>query len=122
MIPGVNEGEKLYRFCQGLKLLIRLQVLKVGARSMDEAARIALNVDSAMFGEGMLPFQAQGRPYFDARSYGPPPTPMEIGNVEKHRNRFGSGCFRRKRLLKKTPASYAIRKDAELGSIATGSH
>ncbi len=57
MIPGVNKGEQLDRFCQGLKPNIRLEVLKSGARSMDKAARIALNEDSAMFGADMLPFQ-----------------------------------------------------------------
>ncbi len=66
---------------------------------MDEAARIALNVDSAMFGVGMLPFRVQGHPYFGSRSYGSPPTHMEIGNVERQRNRFGSGSSRRNDLL-----------------------
>ncbi len=57
MIPGVNEAAQLDRFCQGLKPAYQVEVLKPGARSMDEAARIALNVDSAMFDPGMLPFQ-----------------------------------------------------------------
>ncbi len=49
MILGVNEGEQLDRFCQSLKPHVRLEVLKPGARITDEAARIALNVDSTMF-------------------------------------------------------------------------
>ncbi len=99
MIPGVNEREQLDRFCHGLKPHIKLEVLKAGARSLDEAARIALNVDSAMFGTVLLPFQAQGRPYFDSRSYGLPPTLIEIGNVERQWNRFARGSSRRKDLL-----------------------
>ncbi len=98
MIPGMNGGENVDHFCQGLKPHIKIEVLKAGARSMDEDARIALKVNSAMFGSGMLPFQAQGRPYFDSRSDGPPPTSTEIGNVERQRNPFGKGSSRRKDL------------------------
>ncbi len=98
MIPGVNEGEQLDRFCQGLKPHIRLEELKTGARSMYGPARIPMNVDSAMFGAGMLSFQVQGHPYFGSRSYGPIATPIEIGNVEWQRNRFESSSDRRKDL------------------------
>ncbi len=45
MILGVNEGDHLDRFCQGLKRHIRFEVLKAGARSMDKAVRMALTVD-----------------------------------------------------------------------------
>ncbi len=109
MIPGVSEGEQIDRFCQGLEPHIKLEVLKAGARSMDEAAGIALNVDSAMSGAGMLPFQAQGRKYFDSRSFGPLSTPMEIGNVERQRNRVGRGFSRRKDLLNN--ACFTWQKD-----------
>ncbi len=57
MIPGVNEGEQLDRFFHGLKRHIRLEVLRAGARSMDEAARIALNVASALLGAGCFRFK-----------------------------------------------------------------
>ncbi len=66
---------------------------------MDEAARMAHNVDSAIFRAGMLPFQAQKSSHFGSRSYGPPPTSMEIGKVERQRNLFQRGFSRRKYLL-----------------------
>lgn len=87
-IPGMSEGDKVDRFCQGLKPNIRLEVLKAGAQTMQEASKIALNVDSALFGAGMFNFQYGGR--FTGSQY----TPMEIGNVE-HRNndRRNNACF-----------------------------
>ena len=86
-IPGMIEDEQVDRFCQGLKPQIRLEVMKYGARTMSDASRIALNVDSALFGAGMLRFQPrQG-------SFGP--TPMDIGNLEqKDKDRRNNGCFR----------------------------
>ena len=53
-IPNMNEGEKVDRFCQGLKPQIKLDVMKSGAQSINDASRIALNVDSALFGAVML--------------------------------------------------------------------
>ena len=53
---------------------------------MNDASRIALNVDSALFGAGMLNFQpSQG-------NFGP--TPMDIGNVEqREKDRRNNACF-----------------------------
>ena len=86
-IPGMNEEEKVDRFCQGLKPQVRLEVMKSGARTMNDASRIALNVDSALFGAGFLNFQtSQG-------NFGP--TPMDIGNLEQRdKDRKNNGCFK----------------------------
>lgn len=48
------------RFCQGLKPNIGIEVLKAGAQKMPEASRIALNIDSALFGAEMVNFQSGG--------------------------------------------------------------
>ncbi len=80
-IPEVSEGEKIDRFCHGLKPQIRFEVLKTGPQTMEAAARTALNVDSALFGARMLSFQGHGSSVPGQRQSGP--TPMEIGNVEK---------------------------------------
>lgn len=69
-IPDMNDGEKLDKFCAGLKPHVRLEVLKAGPANIDAAARIALNVDSALFGAGMY---TGGQQYTG-------PQPMEIGN------------------------------------------
>ena len=71
-IPDMSDGEKLDKFCAGLKPIVRLEVLKAGPANVDAAARIALNVDSAMFGAGM----------FNSVQQYSQPQPMDIGNVE----------------------------------------
>lgn len=87
-IPGMSEGDRVDRFCQGLKPNIRLEVLKAGAQTMNEASRIALNVDSALFGAGMFNFQQGGG--FTRTQY----APMEIGNIEQRdKDRKKNACF-----------------------------
>ncbi len=87
-IPGMSEGEQVDRFCTGLKPQVRLEVMKAGAQTMIEASRIALNVDSALFGAGM--YYHRG---FGSQPVGP--TPMEIGNFEqKRKDRRRNACFR----------------------------
>lgn len=84
LIPNMTEDEKIDRFCVGLKPQIRLEVLKSGVQKFDEVTRIALNVDSALFGSGMFSDGAvrQLNTRVDR------PEPMEIGNVEREpRNR-----------------------------------
>ena len=54
---------------------------------MNDASRIALNVDAALFGSGMLNYQWSNRVSV--------PTPMEIGNVEqKDKDRRSNACFK----------------------------
>ena len=73
-IPGMNEEEKLDRFCAGLKNEVKIEVLKANPADLNAASTIALNVDNAIFGAGM----------FNRSSYGggAGPQPMDIGNVE----------------------------------------
>lgn len=86
-IPEINDGEKLDRFIQGLKPQVKIEVLKAGAKNLDEASRIALNVDSAIFGSRLNRFQAS-----DLRQS---PVPMEIGNTEqRRRDRANNACFK----------------------------
>ena len=83
-IPQMTEDEKVDRFCQGLKPQIRLEVMKAGARTMNDASRIALNVDAALYGAGAFsytPYQGPSRP-----------VPMDIGNVEQHPRVFRGAC------------------------------
>ena len=75
-IPDISEAEKLDKFLNGLKPMIRLEVLKSGCANMNDAYRIALNVDSALHGAGMLQSQ---NPL--VKSSGP--QPMEIGNIQR---------------------------------------
>lgn len=75
-IPGINDGEMWDRFCAGLKYEVRLEVMKSSVTSFEEAAKIALRVDSAIW--GVTRNVAGGFP----DSQGQAPTPMEIGNFE----------------------------------------
>ncbi len=66
----MSEGEQVDRFCHGLKPQVRLEVMNSGAQTINDAARIVLNVDAALVGPEMI-------------SYGGfmcsnPPTPTEI--------------------------------------------
>ncbi len=52
-ISGISNGEQLDCFCQGLKPHVGPEVLKAGVQTMNDASRIALNVDAALFGSEM---------------------------------------------------------------------
>ncbi len=75
-IPVISEGEQVDRFCQGLKPQVRLEIMKAGAQTMNDASRIALNVDAALFGAGM---------HHEYYGYSSGPTPIEIGNFEQRK-------------------------------------
>ena len=87
-IPGISEGEQIDRFAQWLKPQVRLEVLKSGAQTINDASRIALNVDAALFGAGMYHFHGNCNQGFG-------PTPMEIGNFEqREKDRKNNACFK----------------------------
>lgn len=48
-IPDVTDGEKWDRFCAGLKFDVRLEVIKSSFKMFEEAAQLALSIDSAIF-------------------------------------------------------------------------
>lgn len=54
----------------------------VGEMTLEDAGRIAPNVDIALFGSGMSSFQSNARPAYGSQSSGH--TPMEIGNLKKN--------------------------------------
>jgi Retrotransposon gag protein len=82
-IPGITDEEQLDRFCEGLKPEIKLEVLKSNVTSMNEAVRVALNVDSAFYGTRM---DMRNRNGFQRSDFSAPsPAPMEIGNVQSSR-------------------------------------
>ncbi len=70
----MSKGEQVDRFCERLKPNVRLEVMKTGVQSINEAPRIALILDAALFGAGM--YHAYDRE-------APGPTPIEIGNFEQ---------------------------------------
>jgi Retrotransposon gag protein len=82
-IPGITEEEQLDRFCEGLKPEIKLEVLKGNVNKMNEAVRIALNVDSALY--GVRPDARFRNGFQSSDGAGASPTPMEIGNVQSSR-------------------------------------
>jgi hypothetical protein len=82
-IPGISEEEQFNRFCEGLKPEIKLEVLKSNLNKMNEAVRVALNVDSALYG---VRTDVRFRNGFQSSDgAGASPTPMEIGNVQSAR-------------------------------------
>lgn len=77
-VPDVTDGEKWDKFCAGLKYEIRLEVMQSSVTNFEEAAQIALRVDSALWSASNFP---DNKPA--GSSSGDAPTPMEIGNMER---------------------------------------
>lgn len=87
MINDVSAGERFDRFVQGLKKEVRLEVLKSQASEFEEATRIALRVDSALWSQNDF------RTSFG--STGKANDPMEIGNLQ-HTNQSSDAQRRRR--------------------------
>lgn len=95
-IPDILDGEKWDKFCTGLKYDVRLEVLKTAVTTFDDAAKIALRVDRAIW-SAHVPKANEGA------GSSSDPTPMEIGNMEKRRAQNdaqrladfrNNGCFK----------------------------
>ena len=89
-IPGVSDDEKLDRFCSVLNTQVKLEVLKSNPATVDDAARIALNVDSALFGAGM--YSSWGLQPSGFGSSGP--QPIDIEKLEKNCTHYRGRSFR----------------------------
>lgn len=74
-IANMSDEEKMDRFIGGLKHSIRIEVLKSQPENFEDCARIALNVDSAIWRAGKGPHVGQS-----SGSEGP--SLMEIGNTD----------------------------------------
>ena len=95
-LPEVTEGEQFDKFINGLKSEVRLEVLKSTASTIEEAAHIALRVDSAMWR-----FENYEGVTSKTRDNGP--ISMEIGNIQSQKSRTSTqrrenlannSCFR----------------------------
>lgn len=75
IIPDITEGKKLDKFTDRLRFDVRVEVLKSTDTTLEEAARVALRVDVAMW-KG--PEGHQNR----ENRFSSTPIPMEIGNLE----------------------------------------
>ena len=80
-IPDVTDGEKWDRFCAGLKYDVRLEVIKSSFTTFEEAAQLALSIDSAIF-------SARASQEMRGSSSSNGTVPMEIGNMESKSPRF----------------------------------
>ena len=89
-IPVMTEGERLDRFTEGLKYDVRIEVLKSSVNTFDEATRIALRIDDAVWSA------SKGR-LLKAPPADNKPTPMEIGSVESQNNKKKPGESQRAR-------------------------
>ena len=91
-IPDISDGEKWDKFCAGLKGEIRLEVMKANVTCFEDAAKIALRVDSALWGSqyyANLGDTGNGnRGASLSGNTDTSPTLMEIGNTEGRRSRF----------------------------------
>ena len=77
VIPDFHQSEKLDKFISGLKYSVRVEVLKSNLETFEDAAKVALRVDSVLWNSGH-------RRTSSVRSTPETgPTPMEIGNVQK---------------------------------------
>ena len=88
-IPGISDNEKLDRLCSGLKPKVKIEVLESTSATVDDAARIELSVDSALFGAGM--YSSWGGIPSGFGSSGP--QPMATGNLEKNGTHYRGRSF-----------------------------
>lgn len=86
----MNDGEMWDRFCSGLKYEVRLEVMKSNVATFEEAAKISLRVDSALWTMGKQG-ESSGRWNKATRINGvgvaQGTTPLEMGNVEQRGRR-----------------------------------
>lgn len=82
-VPDISEGEKFDRFIEGLKPNIKVEVMKSTVTTFEEATKMALRVDSALWRES-INWTGRIQNYSDqhgSASNSSDPVPMEIGNV-----------------------------------------
>ena len=87
-VPDISKGEKWDKFCSGLKFEIRLEVMKSSGATFQDASKVALRVDSAMWSAGRTPsafISGSG-----SGTVAHAPTQMEIGNVDRRRGNWDS--------------------------------
>lgn len=87
IIPGITNGEMWDKFCTGLKYEIYLKVIKSAVTSFQDANKIALRVDSAIWG-------AKSSLSKEGGTSAQAPTPMKIGIV-KYKRGQSKGIARR---------------------------
>lgn len=111
-IPGMNDDEKLDRFVSGLKHSVKIEVLKASPDNLNDASRIALNVDNALSGAGMF---STGRFSYGSNSTTvQTPQPMDIGNVEGNAH-FRGSSFKPK---KKYTSNVDVQRERDLKNNA----
>lgn len=121
-INDMNDGEKMDRFVEGLKYSVKVEVLKSGCNSFEDCARIALNIDSAIWGAKRNSFYVASTPHRDGV------VPMEIGNLNGAISSKAQREQRRKDLIK--GACFKCHKEGcrpwkcnptEINNVQTGS-
>lgn len=78
-VPGMTDGEMWDKFCAGLKYEVGLEVMKSSVATFEEASKVALRVDSAIWGASIQSTEVEGGA---SSRKGSGPTPMEISIVE----------------------------------------
>lgn len=88
-IPRMHEDDKIERFVRGLKPEIRVEIMKKGVRTLEDAIKDALNIDSALFWEarhgGKFLHEGSSSRSQQVRSI---PTPMELGSLGDNNRRY----------------------------------
>lgn len=105
MISDMNESEKVDRFLNGLKYQVKVEVMKNGVNSFEECARMAVNVDSAIWGARMSQNGFNTNHSTDRDGT----TLMDIGNINS-RNSSNASRGRRTRNDKQKGAWFKCHK------------
>lgn len=112
-VPDLTEGEKFDRFIDGLKSSIRLEVMKTTVNTFEEATKIALRVDSALWKEK----SAEKGGFYNSRgqrggaSSSSDPSPMEIGNIQGRNRKTLTDEEKRQRIIdRQNNACYRCHK------------
>jgi len=107
-VPDITDSEKWDKFCAGLKYEVRLEVMKSAVTSFEDAARIALRVDSALWNAGHFPRSGQEQVARTDRRRWKLETSSSSAAV--------AGMRKGKKTTSVTPVSSVTRSDADRGS------
>jgi hypothetical protein len=96
-ITAMEELDKVAYFIDGLKPATKMEVNYQAPETLDNAWKLAIRYDTAMFGLGkpqyrnLPPMQQSHKGFTDHKGYRPPnPTPMELGRTEYSKKKYVS--------------------------------
>lgn len=88
-IPRMHDDDKIERFVRGMMPEVRVEIMKKGVQTLEDAIKDALNFNSALFREarhvGKFPHEGSSSRLQQVRST---PTPVELSSLGDNNRRY----------------------------------